>query len=66
MWVGRGAMLGFIGVIALEISTGKGVLEVRRWPLPRTALFSALCWNLPRRPGRVGTRRDCAVAPTNV
>jgi len=32
VWVGRGAMLGFIGVIALEISTGKGLLEVRTWP----------------------------------
>ena len=27
-WIGRAAMLGFVAAIGVEISTGKGVLEV--------------------------------------
>lgn len=28
-WIGRLAMLGFVAVIGVEVSTGKGVLAVR-------------------------------------
>jgi hypothetical protein len=29
IWFGRAAMVGFVGVVALEVATGKGVLEVK-------------------------------------
>lgn len=28
IWIGRAAMLGFVAAIGVEVSTGKGVLEV--------------------------------------
>lgn len=28
VWLSRGAMLGFVGAVAVELTTGKGVLQV--------------------------------------
>ncbi|CAN6293673.1 unnamed protein product, partial [Urochloa humidicola] len=40
VWLSRGAMLGFVGVVAVELTTGKGVLENvgLTAPLPTVAL----------------------------
>ncbi|XP_039784458.1 stress enhanced protein 1, chloroplastic-like [Panicum virgatum] len=40
VWLSRGAMLGFVGAVAVELSTGKGVLENvgLTAPLPTAAL----------------------------
>ncbi|RLN42303.1 stress enhanced protein 1, chloroplastic-like [Panicum miliaceum] len=40
VWLSRGAMLGFVGAVAVELSTGKGVLENvgLTAPLPTVAL----------------------------
>nr|CAB3499724.1 unnamed protein product [Digitaria exilis] len=40
MWLSRGAMLGFVGVVAVEVTTGKGVLQNvgLTAPLPTVAL----------------------------
>ncbi|PUZ39426.1 hypothetical protein GQ55_9G306900 [Panicum hallii var. hallii] len=40
VWLSRGAMLGFVGAVAVELSTGKGVLENAGLtaPLPTVAL----------------------------
>ncbi|KAL5223577.1 hypothetical protein ABZP36_010216 [Zizania latifolia] len=42
VWLSRGAMLGFVGAITVELTTGKGVLQVNclpwkmgKLPLPR-------------------------------
>ena len=33
IWLGRVAMVGFVGVVAVEVATGKGVLEVKYFHL---------------------------------
>lgn len=40
VWLSRGAMLGFVGVVAVELTTGKGVLQNvgLTAPLPTVAL----------------------------
>ncbi|CAN6311247.1 unnamed protein product [Urochloa humidicola] len=40
VWLSRGAMLGFVGVVAVELTTGKGLLENvgLTAPLPTVAL----------------------------
>ncbi|TVU30950.1 hypothetical protein EJB05_22608 [Eragrostis curvula] len=40
VWLSRGAMLGFVGAVAVELSTGKGVLQNvgLTAPLPTVAL----------------------------
>ncbi|TKW14440.1 hypothetical protein SEVIR_5G168500v4 [Setaria viridis] len=40
MWLSRGGMLGFMGVVAVELTTGKGVLQnvSLTAPLPTVAL----------------------------
>ncbi|KAJ1257048.1 hypothetical protein BS78_K229500 [Paspalum vaginatum] len=40
VWLSRGAMLGFVGVVAVELTTGKGVLQNvgLTAPLPAVAL----------------------------
>lgn len=40
-WIGRAAMLGFVAAIGVEVSTGKGVLEVNSFSPPqRTSQIS--------------------------
>ena len=40
VWLSRGGMLGFMGVVAVELTTGKGVLQnvSLTAPLPTVAL----------------------------
>lgn len=42
IWVGRAAMLGFVSVMAIEIATGRGVLENVGLAAPIPALALAL------------------------
>jgi hypothetical protein len=32
VWLSRGAMLGFVGAVGVELTTGKGVLQVTAFP----------------------------------
>lgn len=42
-WIGRFAMLGFVAAIGIEISSGKGVLEVQFYVEPAYPFI----WNNP-------------------
>jgi hypothetical protein len=53
VWLSRGAMIGFVGAVGVELTTGKGVLQVTARP-PSSGI-SCLC----SLDGEIGTSALC-------